>query len=148
MKFNKKIIVLAAIVVSVFASQTAAETVIDEKMARKLAIAGIVAQQRNDHPAALAYFDRAQREIAHPKLNYFRGKSLDALNKSEQALQEFRKIDDTAENKKYALETKAYIRAIEAERKVKKLMFELAAAMAACSTNKSPNKVPWLLLRP
>ena len=148
MKLSKKNIIMAVIVASVFTSQTSAETVSDEQLARRLAIAGITLQQHNEHSAAIAYFERAQREVDHPKLSYFQGKSLDALNKPEQALRVFRKIEDAEENKKYALETRAYIRAIEAERKVKQLMIELVTVKNACTAKKSPNKVPWLLLRP
>ena len=142
-----KIIIIALASVSIFASQTTAESTEPGKLARSLALAGIILQQNDDHSAALAYFERAQREIDHPKLNYFRGKSLDALNKSAEALEEFRKIDGSLKNKKYALETKAYIRALEAEHKVEVLTRELARHKGNCSEEKVSNKVPWLLFK-
>ncbi len=55
-------------------------------LARQLTDLGIDAQQREDHVAALAYFDRALKELSHPKIRYFRAKSLRATGLLDDAL--------------------------------------------------------------
>ena len=123
---------IALVCIGVLGTQPLAEEPGDGALARELTVQGIKAQQLGNHGAALAYFERAQREIAHPKLNYFRGKSLDAMARYDDALAEFRKIADMAANVKYAAETRAYIRAIEAEREVVQLKARVAALERAC----------------
>ena len=105
----------------------------DAELARDLTVQGIAAQQRGDHAAALAYFERAQRELDHAKIRYFRAKSLDALARYQDALALFRSIDDDADNAKYAGETKAYIRAIVAEQESARLLAKLSEVQKACS---------------
>lgn len=85
-------------------------------LARQLTDLGIDAQQRDDHVAALAYFDRALKELAHPKIQYFRAKSLRAVGRLDEALEEFRAIQDDPGVEKYRAEIVAFIVAIEGER--------------------------------
>jgi tetratricopeptide (TPR) repeat protein len=85
-------------------------------LARQLTDLGIDAQQRDDHVAALAYFDRALKELAHPKIQYFRAKSLRATGRLDEALEEFRAIQDDPGVEKYRTEIVAFIVAIEGER--------------------------------
>ncbi|MEZ4266962.1 MAG: hypothetical protein R3F39_11330 [Myxococcota bacterium] len=85
-------------------------------LARQLTDLGIDAQQRDDHVAALAYFDRALKELAHPKIQYFRAKSLRATGRLDEALEEFRAIQDDPGVEKYRSEIVAFIVAIEGER--------------------------------
>jgi tetratricopeptide (TPR) repeat protein len=85
-------------------------------LARQLTDLGIDAQQREDHVAALAYFDRALKELSHPKIRYFRAKSLRATGLLDDALSEFRAIQDDADVEKYRSEIVAFILAIESER--------------------------------
>ncbi len=110
----------------------------DAVLARDLTVQGIAAQQRGDHEAALAYFDRAQREVDHAKIRYFRAKSLDALARYDEALALFRSIEGDADLEKYAGETKAFIRAITAERRAARLLAQLADVQRACSKAKTP----------
>ena len=107
---------------------------------------GIAAQQRGDHGAALAYFERAQREMDHAKIRYFHAKSLDALARYDQALAMFRSIEADEANQKYAFETKAYIRAIVAERESARLLVKLTALERDCSP-KGPKPVKVAPLR-
>ena len=58
----------------------------DADLARRLTDLGIAAQNKADHAAALAYFDRARREVDHPKIRYFHAKSLDATGRHDAAL--------------------------------------------------------------
>ena len=105
----------------------------DAELARDLTVQGIAAQQRGEHRAALAYFDRAQRELDHAKIRYFRAKSLDALARFDEALALFRSIEKDPDNAKYAGETKAYIRAILAEREATRLLAKLSEVQQVCS---------------
>ncbi|MGB0589514.1 MAG: hypothetical protein ACPGU1_07535 [Myxococcota bacterium] len=114
-------------------SQPLAEEGGDGELARDLTVQGIAAQQRGDHGAALAYFERAQRELDHAKIRYFYAKSLDSMARYEQALGMFRSIEADADNLKYASETKAYIRAIVAERENARLLARLALLERDCA---------------
>jgi len=115
----------------------------DGELARDLSVQGIAAQQRGDHSAALAYFERAQRELDHAKIRYFRAKSLDATARYDEALKLFQGVVDNEENLKYALEARAYIRAISAERETARLMTRLAELERSCGQRApQPVKVP------
>ncbi len=106
----------------------------DEELARDLTLQGISAQQRGDHQAALAYFDRAQRELEHAKISYFRAKSLDALARYSEALELFKSVAGDPDNVKYEAEARAYIRAIEAEALSARLLTKIRALEKACPT--------------
>jgi len=105
----------------------------DGELARDLTVQGIAAQQRGDHGAAVAYFERAQRELDHAKIRYFYAKSLDSMARYDQALAMFRSIEADESNLKYASETKAYIRAIVAERENTRLLARLAELERECT---------------
>ena len=102
------------------------------ELARDLTVQGIAFQQKGDHGAALAYFERARRDVDHPKIHYFMAKSLDALGRYDEALAEFRGVDEHDEMVKYAGEVKAYIRAIVAEREQVRLAAALAQLQMQC----------------
>lgn len=103
-----------SVVASVAAGATPAQAG-SATLARQLTDMGIDAQQREDHVAALAYFDRALKELVHPKIRYFRAKSLRAVGRLDEALAEFRAIQDDADVEKYHSEIVAFIVAIEGE---------------------------------
>jgi tetratricopeptide (TPR) repeat protein len=105
----------------------------DAELTRDLTVQGIAAQQRGDHGAALAYFERAQRELDHAKVRYFHAKSLDAVARYDQALAMFRSIESDEANQKYAFETRAYIRAIVAERETARLLAKVADLERSCA---------------
>jgi len=103
-------------VVSVPGDGPMAEDQGDPALARRLTDQGIAAQSRGDHAAALAFFERARRDVDHPKIQYFRAKSLDALGRFDEALAAFRGLAGDKALTKYAGEIGAYVRAIVAER--------------------------------
>ena len=128
-----RLLCIGALSVLLFATgHSFAEDGGDGELARDLSVQGIAAQQRGDHSAALAYFERAQRELDHAKIRYFRAKSLDATARYDQALQLFKGVVDDEENLKYALEARAYIRAITAERETARLMARVAELERSC----------------
>ena len=97
----------------------------DPMLARQLTDKAIEAQVAGDHQRALTLFDEAIVEVDHPKIRYFRAKSLDALGRREEALVEFRRLVGVAEVEKYASEIATFIRAIERDEQIA----ELAAAL-------------------
>lgn len=98
----------------------------DVAVGRRLTEIGIAFQKKGDHMAAIAYFDRALQEVDHPKIRYFRAKSLHARGDYDDAFIEFHRIRRDARVAKYSVEISAFIRAIEAERERRRLERELA----------------------
>ena len=84
-------------------------------VARELTDKGIAAQMAGQHVEALALFDAALAEIDHPKIRYFRAKSLHALGRRGEALTAFQALVGLAEIEKYRVEIEAFIRAIEGD---------------------------------
>ena len=60
----------------------------DPLLARQLTDRGIELQQKGQHDAAIRIFDAALIETDHPKIHYFRAKSLRALSRREEAIAE------------------------------------------------------------
>lgn len=81
----------------------------DARLARQLTDRGIELQQRGDHNAALRLFDAALIEVNHPKIRYFRAKSLKSLKRHDEAIAEFESILDRPEVAKYQTEISAFI---------------------------------------
>lgn len=88
----------------------------DPQVGRQLTDKGIELQQAGDHAGALQMFDRALAEVDHPKIRYFRAKSYRALGRFDEALAEFRRIQDALEVQKYHAEIASFIHEIEGER--------------------------------
>lgn len=97
----------------------------DPMLARQLTDRGIAQQQGGDHGAALLLFDAALLETDHPKIRYFRAKSLKGLERFDQAIAEFESILDRKEVSKYRAEILSFINemkgAQERERLAKRL---------------------------
>lgn len=119
-------------VASLTSGSTKAEAEGDPALARRLTDLGIAAQSRDDHVAALAYFERARRDVDHPKIRYFEAKSLDALGRFDEALTAFRGLTGDEQLTKYAGEVSAYSRAIVAEREQARLKATLAQLVVEC----------------
>lgn len=103
----------------------------DPMLARQLTDRGISQQQEGDHAAALLLFDAALLETDHPKIRYFRAKSLKSLERLDQAIAEFEAILDRTEVSKYRSEILSFINemkgAQERERLARKLEDERRA---------------------
>ena len=56
----------------------------DPMLARQLTDRGIELQMKGEHAAAMSLFDAAIVETDHPKIRYFRAKSLIALKRFEE----------------------------------------------------------------
>ena len=130
--------VVVVALVTLIAGQTLAGEGADEELAQRLTGLGIAAQVQADHEAALAYFERARREVDHPKVRYFEAKSLDALGRYDEALAQFQALDGDEAVVKYAGEIKAYIRAIVAEREQARLAATVALLEQSCPRAVTP----------
>jgi tetratricopeptide (TPR) repeat protein len=97
----------------------------DPLVARQITDKAIEAQASGLHERAVALFDEAIAEVDHPKIRYFRAKSLDALGRRAEALTAFKALVGVSEVEKYSAEIDAYIRAIEVDTQAS----ELAAAL-------------------
>lgn len=97
----------------------------DPLKARQITDQAIEAQTAGLHERAVALFDDAIAELDHPKIRYFRAKSLDALGRRAEALAAFKALIGVAEVDKYSAEIATYIRAIEVDTQAS----ELAAAL-------------------
>lgn len=103
----------------------------DALLARQLTDRGIELQQRNDHSAALRLFDAALVETDHPKIRYFRAKSLRALERRDEAIAEFQAILDRPEVEKYRTEIAAFISDMKSEKQFEDLASRLDAEKEA-----------------
>jgi len=71
------------------------------------------AQEAGNHEKALAWFEEALRIQPDPRVRYFRAISLQALDRAEEALQEFRAIRDDVLVSKYQADIVARIAELE-----------------------------------
>jgi hypothetical protein len=86
---------------------------------------------RGEHDAALGLFDAAIAEVDHPKIRYFRAKSLKALERFEESIAEFEALVDKPEVEKYRSEILAFIAAMKARRDEAALNARLEAERVA-----------------
>jgi tetratricopeptide (TPR) repeat protein len=89
--------------------------------ARELTDRAIAAQTAGQHVEALALLDEALALLDHPKIRYFRAKSLLALGRRAEALAAFRTLAGVSEVEKYRVEIETFIRAIEGDAQVAEL---------------------------
>jgi len=87
----------------------------DVQLARHLTDRGIQLQQAGEHEAALRLFEAALSETDHPKIRYFRAKSLRALARRDEAISEFEAILERPEVAKYRTEIAAFIAGMKGE---------------------------------
>lgn len=97
----------------------------DAVLARQLTDRGIELQKGGEHARAVALFDAALAEIDHPKIRYFRAKSLRALQRYDEALGEFDKIKDMPQVAKYRDEIVVFMSDIESEKERASLQAKL-----------------------
>jgi len=103
----------------------------DAQLARQLTDRGIELQKSGDHARAVTLFDAALAEIDHPKIRYFRAKSLRALGRFDEASTEFDAIKDQPEVGKYREEILAFINDIAGEKERAELQAKLDAERRA-----------------
>lgn len=97
----------------------------DAVLARQLTDRGIELQKAGEHARAVALFDAALAEIDHPKIRYFRAKSLRALQRYDDALAEFDKIKDMPQVAKYRDEIVVFMNDIQGEKQRASLQAKL-----------------------
>lgn len=97
----------------------------DPVVARQLTDKAIDAQNDGQHERAIILFDEAMAEVDHPKIRYFRAKSLEALGRRQEALEAFKGLVGIAEVDKYSAEIASFIRAIESDQQVAELALAL-----------------------
>jgi len=103
----------------------------DALLARQLTDRGIELQQNGEHEAALRLFDAALTEADHPKIRYFRAKSLRALQRRDEAIAEFESILARPEVEKYRTEIAAFINGMKGELERDQLGKQLEEEQAA-----------------
>ena len=103
----------------------------DAVLARQLTDRGIELQKAGENERAVALFDAALAEIDHPKIRYFRAKSLRALQRYDEALAEFEKIKDMPEVSKYRDEVMVFMNDIQGEKERALLQAKLDAERKA-----------------
>lgn len=103
----------------------------DPMLARQLTDRGIELQLKGEHVAALSLFDAAIVETDHPKIRYFRAKSLLALKRYDEADAELRRIENQPEVSKYKSEITAFFNEIHGERERQRLAEKLEAERLA-----------------
>lgn len=121
---------LGALVVLGFVATGAAHAG-DALLARQLTDRGIELQQKGEHEAALKLFDAALTETDHPKIRYFRAKSLRGLQRRDEAIREFEAILERPEVEKYRTEIAAFINDMKGELERDKLGKQLEEEQAA-----------------
>ena len=124
-------LVLALLLVGALVAPAADAYAGDAALSRELTDRGIALQRDGNHLGAVELFDAALVEFDHPKIRYFRAKSLRALERYEEALAEFELIKDMTAIAKYREEVLAFISDIRAEREGKLLEAQLAAEREA-----------------
>lgn len=113
---------LAALVLLLVGTLTAPAALAgDAQLSRTLTDRGIEMQDAGDHVRAVTLFDAALAEFDHPKIRYFRAKSLRALERYDEALAEFNHIKDLPQMVKYRQEVIAFMSDIEADRRQREL---------------------------
>jgi tetratricopeptide (TPR) repeat protein len=100
-------------------------------LARQLTDRGIALQLEGDHEGALRLFDAALVEVDHPKIRYFRAKSLKALARFDASIAEFEALVDKPEVEKYRSEIMAFVAAMRAKREQDALAAKLEAERSA-----------------
>ncbi len=103
----------------------------DALLARQLTDRGIELQQKGEHEAALRLFDAALTEADHPKIRYFRAKSLRGLQRRDEAIREFESILELPEVAKYRTEIAAFINDMKGELERDKLGKQLEEEQVA-----------------
>lgn len=103
----------------------------DALLARQLTDRGIELQQKGEHEAALRLFDAALTETDHPKIRYFRAKSLRGLGRRDESIAEFEGILDRPEVAKYRTEIIAFINDMKGQLERDKLNKQLEEEQAA-----------------
>ncbi|MFO0750019.1 MAG: CDC27 family protein [Myxococcota bacterium] len=103
----------------------------DKMLARQLTDRGIELQLKGEHAQAVRLFDAALVETDHPKIRYFRAKSLIALQRFDEAEAELLKIQDMPEVSKYRPEIIAFFNEIKGEQERQKLAASLEAERQA-----------------
>ncbi len=103
----------------------------DALLARQLTDRGIQLQQKGEHEAALRLFDAALTETDHPKIRYFRAKSLRGLQRRDEAIKEFESILERPEVEKYRSEIIAFINDMNGELERDRLGKQLEEEQAA-----------------
>jgi len=103
----------------------------DPMLARQLTDRGIALQQKNDHAAALSLFEAALVETDHPKIRYFRAKSLKSLERLDESINEFEAILDREEVAKYRSEIMSFINEMKGDKEREKLAQKLEAERLA-----------------
>ncbi|MFT7583133.1 MAG: tetratricopeptide (TPR) repeat protein [Myxococcota bacterium] len=121
-------VLLAAILAVLMTSPASAG---DALLARKLTDRGIDMQKVGDHVGALSLFDAALVETEHPKIRYFRAKSLRALGKYDEALAEFEQIQGLPRVARYKTEIDVFMRDIKSERERAHLQAKLKTEQEA-----------------
>jgi|GEM_PF-1449993 len=99
----------------------------DAVLARQLTDRGIELQKAGENGRAVALFDAALAEIDHPKIRYFRAKSLRALGRYDDALREFALIRDMPQVAKYRDEIVVFMSDIQSEKERAELEAKLDA---------------------
>ncbi|TNF31963.1 MAG: hypothetical protein EP329_11520 [Deltaproteobacteria bacterium] len=99
----------------------------DAVLARQLTDRGIELQNNGEHGRAVALFDAALAEIDHPKIRYFRAKSLRALGRFDEALKEFTLIRDEPQVAKYRDEIVVFMNDIQSDKERAELEAKLEA---------------------
>lgn len=102
----------------------------DAQLARQLTDRGIELQKEGQHARAVALFDAALAEVDHAKIRYFRAKSLRALGRYDEALEEFGQIKNNPQVAKYRDEIIAFMRDITNERERKAMEDKLREEQA------------------
>jgi tetratricopeptide (TPR) repeat protein len=97
----------------------------DPLLARQLTDRGIELQQKGQHDAAIRLFDAALTETDHPKIHYFRAKSLRAMGRRDEAIAEFEAIKEHREVAKYRTEIIAFINGMRGEQEREELAKKL-----------------------
>lgn len=103
----------------------------DKMLARQLTDRGIELQLKGEHEQAVRLFDAALVETDHPKIRYFRAKSLIALQRWSEAEQELLRIQDQPEVSKYRSEIAAFFNEIRGEEERQHLAEKLEAERQA-----------------
>lgn len=100
-------------------------------LARQLTDRGIALQQKGQHDAALRLFDAALIETDHPKIRYFRAKSLKSLERLDESIAEFESIVDRPEVAKYRTEILSFVSDMKGKKERERLAEKLEAERQA-----------------
>jgi len=113
----------------------------DPMLARQLTDRGIELQLAGEHAQAVRLFDAALVETDHPKIRYFRAKSLLALQRYEEAEADLNLIKDRPEVSKYRAEIMAFFNEIQGDQQRQKLAEKLEAERQARAKAESEKRL-------